>query len=935
MDHSILAEIVLVVFAGSLSRVNSNLTQDETRQRSRDICVERYQISIDLAQAPVIDETTYPVCTSIVFDSSVRQTWIDYLGQAVEAVIVNGDEVPVDFDGARIAISGLVCGATNVVTIRSRSEFSRTGQGMHRFVDPVDDAVYLYTHSEPADSRRIFPNFEQPDMKANFEFCVRALKEWQVWSNQPLDPDWDGSLPDGHCWQENREATAGTGEGARPRDEQSPCPTDLQVCRFKPTPKLSTYLIEVSAGPYHVVESEWVSADRSLTIPLRWGCRQSLSQYLDADDLFRVTGQCLTWFDENFGYPYPWGKYDQIFVPEYNIGAMENPGCVTFTENMLFVEEPSRAQLTARANVIAHEMTHMWFGDLVTPTWWDELWLKEAFAEYMGTFVAAEATEYTEAWVTFAVARKAWAYAQDETAATHPIQAQVDDLATARQNFDGITYAKGAAVLKQLVAYVGIDHFLAGARDYFQRHAFSSTTLPDFISCLEKASGEDLDDWVRSWLQTSGPDRLRVTVDDAGDRGVRLFVRQQSVDVITGKPVGRPHRLGVGLFRADPTTGRLECDRQLDLVLRRDQAHRQIEAQDFEYVVDLDGPRPDLIMMNRGDHSYAICEIDPQSIQVALQSVAELADPLDRATVWSQLISAVDDARLDAQGFVAAVANQLHNEGSSAILQAVLTSARSAITNCVAPELRGKVISNYLTKMIALLEATPAATDMQRLLVRHLAGFAPKDVEVEGVAYLDWLQGLVTGDVQIDGVNIDLKLRWAIIESLASAGMVDQAFLDAQIAVDDCALARDLQLGCQVAMPDLDAKRDAFTKVCTPGRYTNKQIDQITTHLIMPGQETWGSAFVDPYFSGLMTWWDEHPMELAERLAKNLYWHRVDLDGDSVDANRVVLRSNQWLDDHREAPSALRRIIHENTHLLVKRLRAQALSRTQASSSHN
>uniref|UniRef100_UPI003B67471D aminopeptidase N n=1 Tax=Rhodococcus sp. O3 TaxID=3404919 RepID=UPI003B67471D len=594
----------------------ANLTRAETATRANAVRVHAYRVQLDLRDAPDPATSGFATTTTIEFTSTSSETWLDFLGPSVESVTVNGVPVAVAYDGARIALSGLA--EDNVVTVAATGEYSRSGEGLHRFVDPADGQTYLYTQYEPADARRVFACFEQPDLKAPFTFDVSAPERWQVVSNQAVAHR--NSVPGG------------------------------QRVVFAPTPPMSTYITAVVAGPYHLVESSWSRDD--LAVDLGVLCRASLAQYLDADAIVEITRQGLDFFAEHFGYPYPWGKYDQVFVPEYNLGAMENPGCVTFTESYVFRGAATAAQYQGRANTILHEMAHMWFGDLVTMKWWDDLWLKESFADYMGSLVSAEATEFTDAWVAFANRRKAWAYLQDQLPTTHPVVADIVDLEAAKLNFDGITYAKGASVLKQLVAYVGRDAFFEGARRYFRAHAFGNTTLDDLLTELSATSGRDLTGWARAWLQTTGVSTL--TLEPAGSGGF---------EIVQSDP--RPHRLAVGQYDFDESGNLVRRYRiEVDLEQRRTR-------------VDLaDAP---LTLLNDDDLTYAKIRLDARSLATVEESLERITDPLARGLVWSALWNATRDAELLATRYVAMAQRFAPAESNLALLAAVQTNVATAI----------------------------------------------------------------------------------------------------------------------------------------------------------------------------------------------------------------------------------------------------------------
>ncbi|WP_309069062.1 aminopeptidase N, partial [Microbacterium sp.] len=564
---------------------SANLTRDETAARAAAISLRDARVELDVSGAPDPRRAGFPTTVTLGFDSRADATWIDFLGETVKRVVVNGAEQDVDWDGARIRIRGLVRGA-NEVRIEAVGAYSRSGEGMHRFRDPVDGETYLYTQYEPADARRVMPCFEQPDLKARYTFVITAPAGWHVLSNQAPARSSDGGA--------------------------------TQTVEFAPTLPISSYITAVAAGPYHRVTGEWSkpSAEGAAQrIPLGAYCRASLAEHFDADEILEITRQGLDFFDEAFGFPYPWSTYDQVFVPEYNLGAMENPGLVTFTEAYVFRGASTDAQHEGRANTILHEMAHMWFGDLVTMRWWDDLWLKESFADYMGSHASVAATRFADAWVSFAARRKTWAYLQDQLPTTHPIVADIPDLEAAKLNFDGITYAKGASVLKQLVAYVGEEAFFEGARRYFRAHAYGNTTLGDLLTELEGASGRDLRAWSASWLETTGMSTI------AYDRAAGELTQTEA----------RPHRLAIGCYTL--AEGSLS---RTDLI--------ETDLLDERAVLSL--PDADLILINDLDLTYAKARLDERSLEAVEEGLSTIEDPLARGLIWASLWDATRDGEL-------------------------------------------------------------------------------------------------------------------------------------------------------------------------------------------------------------------------------------------------------------------------------------------------
>ncbi|MBT5576440.1 MAG: aminopeptidase N, partial [Microbacteriaceae bacterium] len=461
-----------------------NLTKVEALTRSQLITVKNYEIDLDLRE--VTHSTTFRSTTRVTFLAETGQSsFIDAIAHSVHRVVLNGTELdPAEvYADSRIQLPGLR--ADNTLEIEADFSYTNSGEGLHKFVDPVDDETYLYTQFEVPDSRRVFAVFEQPDIKGTFQFTIHAPAHWAVVSNQPTP---------------------------------EPQPTENGATwTFSSTPRISSYITALIAGPYAVVRDELVSSSGK-TIPLGVFARASLFEHLDSDYIIDITKKGFEYFESRFKIPYPFEKYDQLFVPEFNAGAMENAGAVTFTESYVFRSQVSDAVRERRVVTILHELAHMWFGDLVTMRWWNDLWLNESFAEWASTIATAEATEWTEAWTTFQAMEKSWAYRQDQLPSTHPIVANIRDIEDVQVNFDGITYAKGGSVLKQLVAWVGEDAFFAGVHNYFVKHQWSNATLADLLEELEDTSGRKLRDWSRVWLETAGVNTLypEVVVDATG-----------------------------------------------------------------------------------------------------------------------------------------------------------------------------------------------------------------------------------------------------------------------------------------------------------------------------------------------------------------------------------------------------------------------------------
>jgi aminopeptidase N len=841
-----------------------NLTRDECAGRSEVIKVDTYHIELDLRAIDDPETKTYASVTEIKFDSATPSTWLDLVADSVDSVTVNGKAVEVHYNGARVPLDGLLNGV-NTVTVAAKCRYSRTGEGLHRFTDPVDGKTYAYTHFEPTDARRMYACFEQPDLKGRITFVITAPSSSGVFSNQSIE----------------KEGTAG----------------DIHTVTFAPTLPLSTYLSSIAVGPYHVVEDHWNR--NGLEVPLAAICRQSMKQYLESEEIFRVTKQGLDFFDDAFKYPYPWGKYYSIFLPEYNIGAMEHPGLVTFNENAyIFRGTPSTAQRESRAEVILHEMAHMWFGDLATPVWWSGTWLKESFADLMGYLVATESAGFKGPWVTFALSRKQWAYTQDLLPSTHPIVVDVPDLEAARQNFDGITYAKGASVLKQLMAYAGRESFFAASQIYFQRHAFGATTLDDLITCLKEKSEADLSEWVPSWLETTGPSII-TTVREGDD----LFVTTESTDVLTQKPIARNHRVIVSTFARGPKG--VERTAKVSVLLDSPRVKVPLPK----------GTVVDLAIANDDDLTYALLRFDDASVNVLVEQISTLQPTLTRAVAWSSLWNAVRDAKLPAARFLKAVHINAASETESGLLALVLGYAYSAITSYLPPKDRDAASDELVATVDAGLRQAPAGSDLQRAWSSRLT--ASGSLSKKGI---DPLRNVLGGN--ISGLELTPTLRWNILGALASLGAADAAELKEEYTKDPTMTGATAYARALASLPGADVKKRVWTDLTTEEGITNDRQGALISGF-NSGDLKAHAPFSEPYFANLTAWWAAMSMTMASRLVRGLFPGTSTEYGAAGD-NSVEKAAQAWLDGNGDAPKALRRIIVEALDEVRRQLRAQA-----------
>ncbi|MEG9248131.1 aminopeptidase N [Arthrobacter sp. Soc17.1.1.1] len=867
---------------------NENLRRDEAAARSALLRTESYAVELDLSAARDPEAATYRTVTTVVF--SCRQpgssTFLDFIGD-VTALELNGQALdPAAADGARVALHDLA--ARNTVRVEGLARYSSSGEGLHRFVDPADGETYLYTQFEPADARRVFACFEQPDLKASFSFSVLAPADWTVASN-------------------GAEQAVEAVEAAGAEDVTAA----IARWTFAPTERISTYITTVLAGPYHREADEWTGAPgtsaEGLVVPLALYCRRSLAPSFDAPEIFDTTRRGLDFFHDLFDYPYPFGKYDQAFVPEYNLGAMENPGLVTFTENYVFQSAATEAQREARANTIMHEMAHMWFGDLVTMSWWDDLWLKESFADYMGALAVAEATRWETSWVSFANRRKTWAYVQDQLPTTHPIVADIPDLEAAKQNFDGITYAKGASVLKQLVAFVGRDAFTSAARQYFRRHAYGNTTLADLLDVLADATGQDLAGWSRAWLETSGVPSLRpeVTAEDGVLTGVTIV--QDAVDPVTGRDEPRPHRIRLGLYSFDDD----------GWLVRSATEAVTVEGGRTPVPALAGAAQPDLLLVNDDDLTYAKISFDERSLATLLASIDRLRDPLARATCLTALWSSTRDAGMPAASYLDAVMLAAPAETGVGVLQVLLGNARTAVERFAPAEDRAGLRGRLGDFLAAGLRAAAAGSDLQLAWARALADAARSAPRAADVA-----RSVLDGDEVIAGLRLDAELRWFLLQGLAAQQRVRPGELEAQRSEDPTASGRVGFTLASAALPDAAIKEATWAEAVRGERLSNELLGAAIEGFMIGPHDLLG-RYEEPYFEAVRGVWATRGIEMASRIVRGLYPGHQDLDG-APDRHPVVVRTDAWLAEHADAPAALRRIIVEERDHLVRSLRAQA-----------
>ncbi|MCF4119715.1 aminopeptidase N [Antribacter sp. KLBMP9083] len=846
-----------------------NLTRAEAIERAGVVSVESYEIALDLTTGP----TTFASTTTVRFAATEgAATFIDLVAPSLRSVVLNGRELdPAEvFADSRITLDGLA--ASNELVVVADCAYTNTGEGLHRFVDPVDGEVYLYTQFEVPDSRRVFAVFEQPDLKATFQFTVTAPAAWEVVSNEP------------------------TPEPASATHASDPA-VGAATWTFTPTPRISSYITALVAGPYSVERSSLTSSD-GREIPLGAFARKSLAKHLDAGYIFEKTRQGFEFFESTFGVPYPFTKYDQLFVPEYNMGAMENAGCVTFTESYVFRSKVTDAVRERRVVTILHELAHMWFGDLVTMKWWNDLWLNESFAEYASTLATAEATEWDAAWTTFAAMEKAWAYRQDQLPSTHPIVASINDLEDVQVNFDGITYAKGASVLKQLAAWVGREPFVAGVSAYFRKHAWGNTELSDLLSELEVTSGRDLSAWSALWLETAGVNTLRPEIETDVHGRITSFTVLQTAPAEW--PTLRPHRLAIGFYSLDG-----------DALVRTYRVEVDVDGARTEVKELCELDRPALVLINDDDLAYAKIRLDAESLPVALEHLASIANPLARSLVWGSVWDAVRDGETPASDYVRLVLGNIATETESTTIRTTLNQLALATKQYVAPERRAATLAEVGDTLWALAEQAPAGSDLQFQLVKFFAHLASTPAHVAA------LSGLLDGSVALSGLEIDTDLRWELLEGLVLNGAAGDAEIDATLADDDTATGRQSAARARATVPTTEAKVAAFTKVVDSPDLPNAIIRQTGLGTVHVNDPAVLAGLVQPYLDAVLRVWDERTYHMAEEIIEGFYPAPV-ASAELRDATQ------SWLDAHADAAPALRRLVIEALAGTERALKAQA-----------
>ncbi len=833
-----------------------NLTRDEARERAALLNVSSYDVELDLT-GPA--ESTFRSRTKVLFTCRKpgASTFIELAAPNVYGATLNGAALDLeDFDGSRVVLAGLA--EANELIIDADCAYSRTGEGLHRFVDPVDNAVYLYSQFETYDAHRMYACFDQPDLKANFTLRVKAPESWTCVSN---------------------------GVGAR--EEAHP-----GHWNFEQTPRISTYITALIAGPYHAVYDVHEGIDLGLF------CRSSLADFLDPEELFEVTKQGFDFYHRVFDYRYPFGKYDQLFVPEFNAGAMENAGAVTFLEDYVFRSKVTDARRERRAETILHEMAHMWFGDLVTMRWWDDLWLNESFATYASVLAQVSATRWKGAWTTFATTEKSWAARQDQLPSTHPIVADAVDMEAVKTNFDGITYAKGASVLKQLVAWVGQKEFLAGLRNYFRRFEYDNTSLRDLLDELEVASGRDLNGWAKEWLETTGVNTLRARLEtDSSGLYTTFDVVQEAV---ADHPTLRSHRIAIGLY-----------DRTPDGLERRERVELDISGALTEVPKLVGARQPDLLLLNDDDLTYAKIRLDGRSLATTIESIGEVRESLPRSLLWGAAWDMTRDAEMAARDYLRLVLGGLRAENDISMVQTLLARAALAVDAYGEPAHRSAARQQLTDGALALLEAAAPGSDQQLALLYTFAG-------ADDPAGLDRVQAVFDGSEELPGLVLDTELRWHLLIELAAHGRANADGIAAELRRDPTAAGEKRAASARSAIPTAEAKAAAWAAVVERDELSNHM--QVATMRTFwrsePAQLAVTLPYVSRYFDAVGDVWRTRSMDSAQTLTELLF-------PTVAISEETLAHVDSYLADQSPQP-ALRRMLVEGRDTLARALRARA-----------
>ena len=854
-----------------------NLTRLEATDRSATVHTRSYDVTLDLTRG----ETVFGSSTTVRFTSTQgSSTFIDLIAPVVHSISLNGralDPAEVYAD-SRITLTGLA--ADNELVVVADCAYMHTGEGLHRFTDPADGETYLYSQFEVPDSRRVFAVFEQPDLKASFTFTVTTPSSWTVLSNSPTPEPTPTEDSDGSG--------------------------DAHTFAFAPTEPMSSYVTAIVAGPYVGATDEYVASD-GRTVPLGVYCRKSLVEHMDSAEILDLTKRGFAYYEDLFATPYAFTKYDQIFVPEFNAGAMENAGCVTHRDDYIFRSRPVEARVERRAVTILHELAHMWFGDMVTMTWWNDLWLNESFAEFTSTLATAEITRWDQAWTTFQTLEKSWAYNQDQLSSTHPVAAEINDLHDVEVNFDGITYAKGASVLAALVGYVGRENFFAGIQRYLAAHAYSNAELGDLLRELEAVSGRDLSSWTRLWLQEAGVTTLRLeVVTDADGVITQAAVRQE---IPADSPASlRPHRVAIGSYSP---TGQ-GADTHLE---RTNRIELDVDGELTQVPELVGAKRADVLVLNDDDLTYAKVRLDEESLSHGLTNIETFAESLPRSIVLASAWDMVRDGELAASHFLKAALQALDVEEHSSVIQGLLGRITTCLSAFLPPAVRRDLAPDTADRLLELARAAQAGSDKQLQLVRAVAAHAVTGEQLDVVA------GFLEGTSALEGLDVDQDLRWDLLTGLVAAGRFGEERIHAEETRDRTTTGRERAAEARAAIPTPEAKKATWRALVDDSSMPNEtQVRVLRGLTSVERRPDLLVPFVSEYVEAIDSLWSSRTFHMAENLLTGL-WSCATVGLDGADPAAAL---EGWLESHAQAPAALRRIVRENLDDTRRVARAQA-----------
>lgn len=849
----------------------ANLTRVEAEERKSIVQYPiHYSVDLDLTQG----DTTFVSTSTIQFGAKAGEsTFLDLIADEVTLVTLNGESVEPGevFADDRIALNNLR--ERNEVVVTAVCRYSTTGEGLHRSVDPSDGNVYLYSQFEVPDARRVYAVFDQPDLKAVFRFSVLAPCSWIVTSNMPVERTEDTD-------QMTLDGTLGT----KPAEH-------AKRWTFAPTPTMSSYLTAICAGPYAEWHTTYQNED-GRTIPMAQYCRQALKDDFakDVDYLFDITKKGFAFYAKTWGVPYPYAKYDQIYVPEYNAGAMENIGMVTIRDSYVFSSKVTDALAERRVVTVLHELAHMWFGDYVTMKWWNDLWLNESFAEFTSTLATAEATEWKDAWATFCSGEKSWALNQDQLSTTHPIVAPINDLNDTYVNFDGITYAKGASVLKQLVAYVGRSEFFEGINHYLYRHAYSNATLNDLLTELEGTSGRDLKTWSAQWLEQAGINTIATDLHTAQDGTISELTLHQFAP--TDHPVLREHRLAVGFYNEDEESGK---------VVRTDRIELDVDGEATTVTEAAGKPRPQFLLTNDDDLTYTKLRFDDESLAFATANLYRFDDALARAVIWLALWDMTRDGELAASDFIGTTLKLLSTETESTTFRYALACLSTTVWHYTDRTKRAAIAQHTAQALLDLAKQAPAGSDMQFQLISAYLTYG-----VEGdSAFADTVRGLLSGSLVLEGLELDNNFRWSLVRALSSINAIDEADIQQELERKDTTENREFALAARAARATAEAKAWAWNEAIHDEVLTNAQLESVAGGFASTPSQELAEPYVKEYFDSAEWIWNHKTFHMAEALLEGLYPRYAD-------PATLVELGDKWLASHADADNALRRLISAN-----------------------